>query len=816
VLRSRPHPFIGLIALLGLLAAALSSAPAVGRSFVDSYPVGSHLSDAVGRIEAFKAGELEPGEWMSLQRANASGRIPSRAYGRAIEQANAIGRATQDADPALAAAEWTAMGPTNIGGRVVELAVDPIRGNSSCVGTQCVPVRRVYAAAATGGVFRSSDSGLTWTRAWPDDITQAMGALAIGSDGVLYAGTGEANPGGGSIVYGGTGLYRSKDGGDTWENVGLATSGAFGRIAVDPSDPKRVFAAAAGNLFAPGGQRGLFLSEDGGDTWRPILLGKNATTGAVDIAIDPENPQNILAAMWDHARVHSHRIYGGVGSSVWRSTDGGATWTEATLPHGLPEEEIGRIGVAFAPSDPDRAYAVIANKLDGYAGGMFRSDDGGATWTRTIGPGSSSFDPLSQSSYGWWFGKAWVDPANADRVFVAGLEVMESIDGATSFRAHSVSPAGVVSGVHYAANPHADQHAMVWDPSIPNRVYLGNDGGVYRSDSGGRPGTWIGGVSQGWTQHYSVGVSQQNPNRVVSGLQDNMCQRNYVAGNQNTQQWTKYGLCGDGLQTLINPEDDNLAFGCAQYGSNCSRTVDGGGAFIPLGATSGRHGWWAPMVFDPNNADIMYKASNRLFRSTNNGDRWTAISDDLSTDPEQHDANTGYRIYGTITTIAVAKTDPNTIYVGTDEGLLWKTTDLGGEWTLLSDGDDQDDLPGTWVTRLAVDPTDANVVYATYSSFRNASDAAHVVRSADGGATWSNISGDLPAAPVNDIVFAGDDLAVGTDVGVFFSRDLGLTWLRVGSDLATVVVPDLEYHAGTNTLTAATFGHGVQRVTLPA
>ena len=805
---------IGSFALFGLVLAALvGPGTARGRAFVDAYPVGSHLSDAVGRIEAFKAGDLEPGEWMALQRANPDGRIPTRGYARAIDQANDLEKLTAETDPELAAAEWSPLGPTNIGGRVVELAVDPIRGNNSCVGSQCVPVRRVYAAAATGGVWRSSDSGLTWTRTWPDDISQAMGALAVGSDGVLYAGTGEANPGGGSIVYGGTGLYRSKDGGDTWDSVGLATSGAFGRIAVDPSDPKRVFAAASGNLFVPGGQRGLFLSEDGGDTWRPVLLGQTATTGAVDISIDPVDPKNILVAMWDHTRLPTHRVYGGAGSGVWRSTDGGESFTEVALPHGLPEEEIGRIGVAFAPSDPDRAYAVIANRLNGSGVGLFRSDDGGATWTKT----EAAVSALSQSTYGWWFGKVWVDPTNADRLFVAGLELVESTDAGDRFAAHSNTTVGVATGLHYGVVPHADQHAMAWDPSIPNRVYLGNDGGVYRSDNGGRPGSWIGGISQGWTQHYSVGVSRQNPNRVVSGLQDNMCQRNYIAGNQNQQQWLKYGLCGDGLQTLINPEDDNMAFGCAQYGGNCSRTVDGGGAFIPLGGTSGRHGWWAPMVFDPNNADIMYKGSNTLFRSTNNGDSWTAISEDLSTDPEQQDANTGYRIFGTITSIAVAKTDPNTILVGTDEGLLWKTTDLGAEWTLLSDGDEENDLPGTWVTRVAIDPTDANVVYATFSSFRNGSDAAHVVRSTDGGLTWSDISGNLPVAPVNDIVIVKDGgLAVGTDVGVFLSRDLGTTWLQVGSDLPIVVVPDLEYHEGTNTLTAATFGQGVQRVTLPS
>jgi len=804
--RTRPNPIVMAAVLVGLLLAALASgsASAVG-GFMEPYPIGSQIGDQTGLLRAVKAGALEPSEWLALQRTGEKGRIAPRAYSRALAQAQASERATAEADPALAAAEWSHMGPTNVGGRIVELAVDPTRSTEPAGS-------HVYAASASGGVWRSTTAGLTWERAWPDNVTQSMGALAINSEGVLFAGTGEANPGGGSIVYGGTGMYRSADGGETWEHVGLETAGAFGRIAVDPGDPNTIFAAAAGNLFVPGGERGLYRSTDGGTTWSQILAGDNDTTGAVDIAIDPADANNILAAMWDHHRLPTHRVYGGVGSGVYRSTDGGESWVRTELPHELDPAEIGRIGVAFAPNDPTRAYAVIANKLSGHAVGLFRSDDGGATWAATgTSPGS-----LSQSSYGWWFGKIWVDPADADRLFVAGLELVESTDAGESFTAQTVSTAGVATGVSFV-NAHADQHAMVWDPSVAGRVYLGNDGGVYRSDQDGIVGSWIGGVEQGWTQHYSIDVSEQNPNRVVSGMQDNMCQRNYVGGNVgHPSTWTKYGLCGDGLQTLIAPHDDRLVYGCAQYGANCSRTEDGGAAFRFLGEFPGqRAGWWVPVVFDPSDPNVMYAGTNVVSRSTNGGLNWTAISDDLTTDSEQFDPNPGYRIYSTITTIAVAPSDPEVIYVGTDDGLLWRTTDGGLEWVQLSDGDEEHSIPGTWVTRLAVDPDDADVAYATFSSFRNGSDSPHVIRTSDGGATWENISGDLPSAPVNEIVVVEEQLIVGTDVGVFLSRDAGATWLTVGSNLPAVVINDLEYHAGTNTLTAATFGHGIQRVTLP-
>ncbi|MGH2730281.1 MAG: WD40/YVTN/BNR-like repeat-containing protein [Actinomycetota bacterium] len=741
--------------------------------------------------------KAQPGDWMYWQRFGSAEAVDPGAYARSLRQARVVERMTAAEAPVLAEAEWAHLGPVNIGGRVVDLAVDPNQPNT------------VYAASASGGVWKSTDAGLTFERAWPNNLTQSLGALAIGSDGTLYAGTGEPNPGGGSIVYGGTGLYRSTDGGKKWTNVGLKKSGAIGRIVVDPSNPKRVFAAAAGDLFAPGGERGLYRSLDGGKTWKRVLQGSNGTTGAADVAINPDDPKVILAGMWDHRRLPTHRVYAGAGSGVYRSTDGGDSWTRAKEVGAAAPEETGRIGVSFAASDPNVAYAVVANKLDGTGVGLFRSDDGGESWANTgASPGS-----LSQSSYGWWFGRVWVDPLNADRLFVGGVEVVESVDGGKTFVAQTNTLVGVGTGA-FQAGPavHADQHAMVWDPGVPGRVYLGNDGGVYRSDANGTAETWVAGVRQGWTQHYSVDVSEQNPSRVVSGMQDNLCQRNYVGGDLGRPDtWTKYGLCGDGLQTLINPEDDNIVYGCAQYGGNCSKTLDGGVAFTFLGGTqSQRRGWWVPVQFDPTDPNVMYYGGNILNRSTDGGSTWEAISPDLTTNPEQLDPNPGYRIYGTITTVAAAPSDPKVVYVGTDDALLWRTTDLGKHWQRL----DQN-LPNLWVTRVAVDPKDADTAYVSYSGYRNASDAPHVVKTTDGGRTWKDISGNLPQAPVTEIVIVGKSIAVGTDVGVFVASANSNKWFSLGNNLPTIPVLDLRYQVSTNTLTAATFGHGIQRVELP-
>jgi hypothetical protein len=413
-----------------------------------------------------------------------------------------------------------------------------------------------------------------------------------------------------------------------------------------------------------------------------------------------------------------------------------------------------------------------------------------------------------------------VDPLEDDRLFIAGLELMESVNGGTNLVPHSASTAGVVTGANQAL-VHADQHGMAWDPHDPGRVYLANDGGIYISDANAAVGSWRGAAIQGWTQHYSVDVSEQNPGRVVSGLQDNMCQRNYHAGQAgHPHTWNKYGLCGDGLQTLVKPSNENIIYGCAQYGSNCSRTLEDGTAFEFLGGfPGGRAGWWVPIVFDPQNDDVMYAGTTVVSRSTNGGLAWSEISDDLTGNPPQDDPNTGYRIYGVITSLAVSATDPDVIMAGTDTGFVWRTEDGGSTWERLEDHDngnedetDDDDLIDEWVSSVRIDPADPDVAYVTFSGFRSGSDEPHVVRTADGGFIWDDASGDLPNAPVNDLEVTEQGVIVGTDVGVFLQGDDG--WLRVGDGMPYAPVLDLRYHAGSDILTVSTFGYGIQRVQL--
>ncbi|MFI2371322.1 WD40/YVTN/BNR-like repeat-containing protein [Streptomyces sp. NPDC018833] len=698
-------------------------------------------------------GPAAPAEYRYLQKTLPGQPIPRHAHADAAAQARLL---------PTAGGRWRPIGPTNIGGRIVSLALDPQRADT------------VYAAAASGGVWRSTDAGQTFESVWPDDWTQAMGAVATAPDGTLYAGTGEPNPGGGSITYEGTGLYRSTDGGKRWHPIGLRDSGAISAITVDPAHPRRIYVAAAGSLYNGGGDRGVYRSDDGGDTWRRILNGSNEFTGATEVFVQGST---LYAVMWDHRRTPGLRTYGGTGSGVFRSTDEGKTWQR--LGGGLPAAgpQVGRIGLAVAG---ERLYAIVS-RTSGPFEGFYTSTDGGDTWSRT--PADKSLTD-SQSSFGWWFGKVWIDPEDARHLHVAGVPLMTTKDAGATWTYDDTSI-------------HVDHHAMVWDPRRPGRVYLGNDGGVYRSDTGG-DGGWVKARHEPYTQLYSAAITPQDTSRISGGAQDNGSLRSWGGDGFNEY------LGGDGEENLIDPTDRNTVFACYQYG-NCFRSTDGGDTLTYFAdrTTFKRRNWFTPVVLDPRNPKIVYYGAEVLNRSTDGGVTWQAISPDLSGGPGPDPI---YTNYGTITSVAPAG-DGRTVYAGTDDGRVWVTRNLGASWTKLTEG-----LP--WVTRVAVDPADPDRVYTTHSAYRAGSGLAHVYGSTDGGRHWHDLSGNLPDAPVNDLVIGrGKVLYAGTDQGVFLSPSGGRQWFRLGRGMPAVPVDDIEYDAGHHRMVAATFGRGFYELT---
>jgi len=699
------------------------------------------------------------------------------------QQRAAVAALTTTASPSTAALAWHFNGPTNIGGRVVDLALDPKR-----VGT-------VYAATAGGGLWRTTDSA-RFTSVWPAGSVQALGAVAIAPDGTLYVGTGETNPGGGSITYGGDGVYRSTDGGKTWRNMGLRHSSTISRLAVDPSNPNRIYAAVSGNLYVPGGERGLYVSDNRGATWRQLLAAPNATTGASDVAVDPKNPKRIFVGMWDHTRSPDVRTYTGVGSGLWTTSDRGAHWTQLGPANGLlPSNPAnGRVGVTIDPRDSKTVHMIYANDPLGLFEAYFVSHDGGTTWTAP--PQAQSDLADSQSTYGWWFAHIFVDPFDSKNVFVAGLDLWRSTDGGSSFNTSN--------------GPHSDQHMMAFDPRRKGLVYLGDDGGFYRSTTSGSSNSWRKATYEPWTQFDGIDVSEQDPTRINGGLQDNGSVRSW--GRTGSGPWDSfYG--GDGQQNLINPTNKNNVFACYQYGS-CARSTNGGNSMSEFDETtvSDRHNYFTPMAFDPHNPSTVYYAGDVVNRSTDGGATWAPISPDLGLLDPGTEINPLYAAhYGTVTSLAVSRKDPNSIWAGTDNGHLWHTTMGGTVWNLVTAAN----LPDRWISRVYVDSGNSDTVYVTYSGFRQGDKTPYVFRSTDGGSTWRNVTANLPQAPVNDIGVVNGKLYVATDVGVFTSSIGTPKWYLLGHGLPLAPVTHLRYIGKNHTLYVSTFGRSVWSVRLP-
>jgi photosystem II stability/assembly factor-like uncharacterized protein len=726
--------------------------------------------------QAERRGPEIPEDAFLFSRLMPGGAPDADVFRAARQQADRL-RTVAAAGDRTVAGPWRFEGPRTVGGRVVDAAVDPTTPNS------------LYVATSTNGVWHSADAGKTFTSVWPKDVTHAMGAVAITPDGTLFAGTGEANPGGGSITYGGDGVYRSTDGGVTWQKVGLSGAGTIGRIVVDPQDPDRIWVAVTGNLFVPGATRGLYLSTDGGDTWNRSLEPPNDTTGAADVAVDPEHPDHVIATMWDHIRHPDARVYTGAGSGIWQSRDGGATWQRLGEAEGLQaaSPDTGRIGVAFAPSDSDRVYAIYANDETGAFENFFDSTDNGRSWSRSAGA-----DDLadSQSVYGWWFGRVFVDPDNAGRLFALGLDEWESTDGAGSFH-------------RFGTEMHADQHVMAWDPRAPERLYAGNDGGLYVSDHAGADGSWSKGSDQPWSQYASIDVSVQDPTRFAGGLQD----------NGTIASWTTppFGsiLGGDGQDTLINPQNKENYYACFQYGS-CTGW-DGQRRFrLPI--ASARFPYLTQLELDPSDPSTIYTGGDKLNRSTDGGRTFTTITGDLGKGEAGNEPNPIYRgHYGTISAINVAPSDPDTIWAGTDNGYLYRSTDNGASWTELP----PPVRPKLWISRITIDPTDASRVYLTFSGYREGDNAPYVLRTNDGGDSWTNITANLPHAPVNDIARVGDRLYVATDVGVFTTPAARPRWAALGRGMPELVTTELRPVLTNDRLYVSTFGMGAWSVALP-
>lgn len=725
-------------------------------------------------------------EWMYLQRANADGSIPDAAVTAAIEKSKSMGDAGKGS-PATDQV-WAGIGPSNIGGRIRDIAADPTTKDVS------------YIATGTGGLWRTADGGQTFQTSWDDQLPQSMGAVAVDSKGVVWAGTGEPDHGGGSAYYG-KGIYKSGDDGKTWTNMGLQDGDTIGQIVIDPRDDDRVIVAVMGALHDTEPTRGLFLTENGGASWSRVIVPDSAATGAIDVSVNLKNPDVMLATTWDKIRDEKSRIYG-PHSYLYRSTDAGRTWAKvhnAPLPQSETDPAlqtsanlVGRMGVDFSDSDPNRAY-LISSTAAGNFNGFFTSADAGLTWT-AVGPTSGGTLQSISGGFAWWFGRVYVDPKNPLHVFVAGVSLAESLNGGLTWTT--------------SQTPHADQHAVEFDPFTENKVLLGNDGGFYWSNANGAArGLWQKTPDLPVTQFYAMDVSQQDGTRLNAGSQDNGSLKSWASNNTVNGDWFNF-VGGDGMMNRINPQNDRRFYGCSQNGG-CRGFEDGTPSFS-MTIPGLRKNWVAPLEFAAN-PSIMFGASEYVSRmNTDVGQRrWEKISPDLTEGTEPRAPG-----FGTITALGTTKADPNLVYAGTDSGLMWVSRNAMAPaaevtWTKLT----SPVFPGRWVTRVTVDPQNPKVAWATFSGWRAGDDHAHIVMTSDGGATWADIAGKrLPQAPIQDVIrhhTKKNWLFVATDVGVFRTTNLGKTWIKVGANLPLVPINDIDLPDGSDTLYAATYGRSI-------
>jgi photosystem II stability/assembly factor-like uncharacterized protein len=734
-----------------------------------------------GRDRDARGEERErPSDWWFAQRAFPGGRLDPQAFTAAFEQAR-FERARPARLGSAAALTWSPAGPYNIGGRVTALAVAP--GGTT-----------LYLGAANGGVFKSVDSGVHWTPVMDGEgwNTFSIGAVALDptNPDVVYVGTGEAN----NAVdnYDGNGLWRSLDGGQTWQSLGLAATARIARVAVDPSNPSRIFVAGMGTQFSTGPDRGLYRSEDGGQNWSRVLFVSDST-GATDVLVNPAHPETVYCATLERVRRFTYRRAFGPECGIWRSADHGTTWTRLSSGLPAPSDNVGRIGLGLCAAKPSIVYAQIGTGSSaGYTGlGLYRTTDGGQTWARRdLGGFTGLF-----GGFCWYFGDVAVDPVNPDVVYAQGQYLARSTNGGQSF-------SNITGGAH------VDFHGMWIDPANTSHIYLGNDGGFFWTTGAF---AWSQSLDLPISQFYAGCVDPSDANRLGGGTQDNGCM--LTAGSATA--WYPVGEPADGFFVLIDPTNPAIVFSEFQNGSSGlgpSRSTDGGfNLTYPSGITSSdRFNWCAPFVMDPSDDRVLLFGSQRVYKSVDNGLSYAAVSGDLTSTNNPPSLLT----YHTITTLDVSPVSPRIYYAGTDDGRVWRSLNAGGSWSEISAG-----LPLFYVTRVTADPVDSAVVYVCLSGFGQDLHTPHVFRSGNNGGTWASIAGNLPDAPANDLVVDPDDpdvLFLGTDLGVYISTSLGSSWAPLGAGMPIQPVFDLTLHEPSRTLVAATHGRSQWRIDVGA
>ena len=714
-----------------------------------------------------------------------------------------------DLQTTLSRLHYREIGPALMGGRISDLAV-----------VESKP-QYFYLATATGGLWKTENHGTSWTPLFDDQPTSSIGDVTIDQENpnLVWVGTGE--PQNRQSSPWGNGVYKSTDGGATWEHMGLEATKHIARIVIHPRNPDVVYVAAVGDLWGANPERGVYRTEDAGRTWE-LVLHIDDDTGAIDLAMDPADPKTLFAAMYQRRRTGFGFNGGGPGSGIYRTMDGGESWTELT--EGLPEGDKGRIGLDIYRQNGNVVYALVeADKRSadqGFGGGggpsrsgLFRSTDRGATWEKM-----SDTNPRPM-----YYSQVRIDPTNPDRIYVLGSALMVSDDAGRTFRSDG------------ATQIHVDHHALWINPKDPDHLILGSDGGISASWDG--TGHWRMFDNLALGQFYTISYDMRDPYAVCGGLQDN----NPWCGPSNTrsfhgirhQDWYETAY-GDGFWTVVDPTDSTIVFSESQ-GGNMNRYDLITGEKTPMRPITGprengdttkeyRFNWNAPLLISRHDPATIYLGANYLMRSRDRGMTWEEVGGvDLTKaidrsqleimgvrgDQPMMSIHDGISTYGNLTTVAESHFSPDVIYAGTDDGNLQVTRDGGTTWRNVADR-----VPGlparTYVSRVAPSAHQPGRVYATFDGHRNGDYAAYVYVSENYGDSWSRIDNNLPHGwSVNVITEhhrAENLLFVGNEVGVFVSIDRGQNWTHMKGDLPVVPVDDIAIHPRENDLILGTHG----------
>ena len=676
--------------------------------------------------------------------------------------------------PELKALKYRSIGPSQ-GGRITRVA--GVAGDPSTY----------YAATASGGIWKSTDGGLTFKAIFDDQATSTIGSIAVApSDpNVVYAGSGEANIRGNVLP--GNGIYKSVDAGKTWSRV-WGQTGQIGTMIVHPQNPEIAFAAVLGHAFGPNPERGVYRTRDGGRTWQQVLR-KDADTGASDVAFDPSNPNVVFAGLWQARRRPWELVSGGPGSGLYVSRDGGDTW-KALTGKGLPDGPWGKVGVAVAPSDGRRVYALI----EAEKGGVFRSDDGGDTWQQ-----ATANRLVRQRA--WYYTTMTINPVNRDDVWFHQVPMVRSIDGGRTLT--------IVRGFR-----HGDHHDLWIDPKNPKRMIDGNDGGVEISNDGGD--TWTAPLLP-LGQFYHVSVDSRVPFRVAGAMQDlgtaQGPSNSLGSGGITSGDWYDVGG-GEAGHVVSKPDEPDLVYAGEYLGyisryDHRTRQARNVSAYPENGSGHGaedlryRFQWTAPIAHSPHDPQVIYHGANVLFRSADGGQSWSAISPDLTRNDRSKQQwsggpitgdNTGVEFYCTIFAVAESPKTRGVIWAGSDDGLVHVTRDGGAKWTNVTGA-----MAGfpDWGTVSLIEPSpfDAAAAFVVVDAHRMDDMRPYLYATADYGRTWKRLDAGLPQDiylhAVREDPQKKGQLYVGTERGVIYSPDAGTTWRSLQLNLPTVPVHDL-------------------------